>query len=150
MSSDHGLTPVELCDAAMSFMRTADAETASLWPRAAAILARQGLEVTLDFLWAARAPGCEAAPMRAQLAVLPEHLGDPALAGRVSYAWWSLTMACHYHPYDLPPTAGELALAVSTVRELVDAVAARVSPSHPRSGAGAVPADPGGRTAPAG
>ena len=46
--------------------------------------------------------------MRAQLAALPVYLRDPDLAGRVSYSWWALTRASHYHHYELPPTAAEL------------------------------------------
>lgn len=126
MSAGHALAPLELCDAAARLLSTADEETAGLWPRAAAILTRQALEVTLGYLWTARAPGAEDAPMRAQLAALPVVLRDADLAGRVSYAWWALTRACHHHHYELPPTLGELETAARTVRDLVEAVAVRV------------------------
>lgn len=41
--------------------------TSGLWPRAAALLTRQALEVALRSFWSAKAPGVESCPMRAQL-----------------------------------------------------------------------------------
>jgi hypothetical protein len=102
----------------------AEPATAGLWPRASALLARQALEAALAELWRARAPGLERCPMRAQLLCVAECLpnrGD--LASRVRYAWSGLSRACHQHPYELPPTIGELASWIGVVEELQHAIA---------------------------
>ena len=79
-----------------------------MWPRAAALLVRQALEVALKTYWSAKARGLEAVPMRAQLLCLAGTLND-ADVGRRAYAVWSaLSRACHYHAYDLAPTREEL------------------------------------------
>ena len=78
-----------------------------IWPRAAAILARQALEGALDQLWSRIAPGVENASVRAQLVCLAEYI-DTRLASRIRYAWHGLSDACHHHAYELPPTLSEL------------------------------------------
>jgi hypothetical protein len=45
---------------------------------------------------------------RAQLLCLRHYLEDPALARDIDATWIALTQACHYHPYEFPPTSGEL------------------------------------------
>ena len=91
------------------------------WPRVAAILARQALEMALDQLWYAIEPGVENATRRAQLICIPEYV-NTELAQRVTYAWHGLSSACHHHAYDLPPVAAELNGWLSDVAELVDEV----------------------------
>lgn len=118
-------TPLELCGAAERLVADRAEASIGVWPRAAALLTRQALELALGVLWARRAPGTELAPIRAQLAALGSVLRDERLAGRVSFTWWSLTRACHFHHYELPPTESELADARATVCELVNAVAER-------------------------
>jgi hypothetical protein len=98
------------------------AETAGLWPRAAALLGRQALEATLEDHWATRAPGLERASMRAQLACLPDYLADRRLAADVAFTWAALSEACHHHAYELGPTAPELAGWLDSVERLVVAV----------------------------
>jgi len=39
---------------------------------------------------------------------MPIILAERDLVGRAAHAWIALTHACHYHPYELPPTAEEL------------------------------------------
>ena len=51
-----------------------------------------------------------------------EYLGDALLAGRIAYTWSALSRACHYHPYELPPSMSELADHFATVEELIDRV----------------------------
>ena len=63
-----------------------------IWSRAAAILARQALEITLDHLWSNVAPGVENASMRAQLACLAGYI-DAQLASRIRYTWHGLSVA---------------------------------------------------------
>ena len=46
--------------------------TRGVWPRAAALLVRQALEVALKTFWSARAPGLEEASMHAHCSVSRE------------------------------------------------------------------------------
>jgi hypothetical protein len=82
-------------------------DTAGLWPRAAALLARQALEQAVDEFWAARRIPLDSCPTTQQLICLREYLDDE-LAGAVHHAWTALSSACHHHPYELAPTVGEL------------------------------------------
>lgn len=103
----HRFLPIHLVNLARSVMRVPRADLVGTWPRAAAILGRQALEITLDQLWAQAAPGVENASARAQLTCLPEYI-NPELASRIRYSWHVLSTACHYHAYELPPIAAEL------------------------------------------
>jgi len=60
-------------------------------------------------LWAAnrQAAGLSAATMRSQELCLTAYL-DPATASRITYLLAALSRACHYHSYELAPTAAEL------------------------------------------
>ena len=104
--------------------RSGDA-TAGLWPRAAAALARQALELALRELWLRRAPGVVECSMRAQLLCLGEYLRDEELAATAQQAWDALSRACHHHPYELPPAAGDLRHWIGEVERLARAVEAR-------------------------
>ena len=97
--------------------------TAGIWPRAAALLARQALEGALDDLWRLRAPGLDKCSVRAQLLCLPYYLSvDDKLAERVSYTWAELSRGVHHHPYELSPTSSELLEWLATVELLVESV----------------------------
>jgi hypothetical protein len=113
--------------AARKLLERPDPKTAGLWPRGAALLARQALEHALDEFWQKRAPGVEKCSARAQLLCLPQYLRKDDLAVRASYAWAGLSRACHHHAYELPPTAGELESWIATVEELVTALSAQGS-----------------------
>jgi len=82
--------------------------TRGVWPRAAALLVRQALEVALKTFWSARARGLEEAPMHAQLLCLAGTLNDADVGSRAHAVWSALSRACHYHAYDLAPTREEL------------------------------------------
>ncbi len=86
------MTPEDLLTAAGRLIRRPDAATAGVWPRAAALLARQALE------------RCS---MRSQLLCLTAYLGQDT-ATRAGYLSAALSRACHYHSYELAPTAAEL------------------------------------------
>jgi hypothetical protein len=60
--------------------------------------------------------GCN---MAAQLVSLPFYLGDRDLARRVRDCWYSLSNACHAHPYELAPTVAELEGWLEVVEQLV-------------------------------
>ena len=98
----------ELLMSARSMIERHDAATAGVWPRAAALLARQALEVALKTYWSAKNSGTEEASMRAQLLCLEAMLGDEDTARRAHAAWGALSRACHYHAYELAPTGEEL------------------------------------------
>jgi len=115
-----GHSPEDLLQAGRDLLTRRDLRSRGVWPRAAAHLCRQALEETLETYWKTRAPGLEAASMRAQLAALPAYL-EPELAGSVSYVWGALSNACHHHTYELAPTAQELSLWAETVERLMTA-----------------------------
>lgn len=78
------------------------------WPRAAALLGRQSIENTLRRFWLRNEPTFARSSFKAQLIALPIYLSDERLARDVRSAWERLSQACHYHPYELPPTEPEL------------------------------------------
>jgi hypothetical protein len=100
-------------------MRLRHDALAGIWPRASAILGRHALEAALDKVWRDVAPGLEDASRRAQLLCLPEFVHTD-LANRARYAWYGLSAACHYHAYELPPTASELEGWFADVDALID------------------------------
>lgn len=115
--------PLDLAADARDLLRDDRASTAGLWPRAAAVLARQAIEVALSNLWQLRAPGLEYTPLRCQLLCLPAFLGETELAERTALAYWALSRALHHHPYELAPTHGELEASITVAWDLADRVA---------------------------
>ncbi len=103
------MTPHELLDAAKDLMQRPDAPFDGIWPRAAALLARQALETGMGELWASnpQAAGLSGCSMRSQELCLTAYL-DPGTARQAAYLLAALSHACHYHPYELTPTAAEL------------------------------------------
>jgi hypothetical protein len=103
------MTPQQLVAAATRLMQRPDAASAGIWPRAAAMLARQALELAMAEMWAAnpQAAGLSGCSMRSQILCLTAYL-DPDTATRVAFLTAVLSRACHYHPYELAPTAVEL------------------------------------------
>jgi hypothetical protein len=93
---------------AHQLLERASPETAGLWPRAAALLGRQALEMSVDAYWAARKIPLDSCPTLQQLICLREYAGDREVVGRLHHAWNALSRACHHHPYELPPSAAEL------------------------------------------
>ena len=111
-----------LASAARDLLRIDTEAAAGLWPRAASLLARQGLELGLEQLYRTVAPGLEDASMRCQLLCAGTLLNDHRLGGRVAATWNVLSDGCHHRAYELPPAAGELNAAIETVWELAEAV----------------------------
>ena len=103
-----------LLNLAAQSMAATDGVMVGRWPRAAAVLGRQAIEAALGDYWERTEPSIARSSMRAQLLCLPAYHDDPALAGDLSAAWASLSSACHYHPYDLPPTEHELRAWLTT------------------------------------
>jgi len=94
------------------------AAASGLWPRAAALLGRQALELAMSRLWERTAPGLERATSRCQLLCVGTLLDDRGLGGRVQAAWNELSASCHHRAYALPPTVSEVQRALETVWEL--------------------------------
>lgn len=117
------MTPADLLAAAKAILERPSTATVGMWPRAAALLARQALESALDQLWESHpeTSGLTQCTMRSQLACLPAYL-DPVAAHEIAYVWSSLSEACHYHPYELAPTATELTGWIHAVDELVTSI----------------------------
>jgi hypothetical protein len=103
------MTPDELLAAAKGLMQRPDTLITGIWPRAAALLARQALEAATAELWASKPQAAEMSrcTMRSQLLCLTAYL-DPGTASRAAYLFAALSRACHYHSYELAPTAAEL------------------------------------------
>ncbi len=87
-----------------------DSSSTGVWPRAATYLVRQALELALDEYWLRGDPAISTlkdCSMETQLVCLPMFI-EPTLAHQVAYVWTALSAACHFHPYELGPTAEEL------------------------------------------
>ena len=95
--------PNVLVDLARATIQDSSPQLVGIWPRASAILARQALEIALAQFWLHVAPGVQNASARAQLICLAEYV-DSHLTSRIRYTWHGLSVACHHHAYDLPPT----------------------------------------------
>jgi hypothetical protein len=90
-----------------------------VWPRAAAHLCRQALELALEEFWKKRMPALADATLRAQLVCLPLYMKDEELARSVGYTWSALSHACHHHMYELAPAVSELKAWADTVEALI-------------------------------
>lgn len=100
------------------------AGTASAWPRAAAVLARQDLEAALEAFWSRTAPGVRYVSMRVQLDCLHCYLNDRDLAADIAFTWHGLSRATHHRPYELDPTKEELAWLVEAAERAVQKLSA--------------------------
>jgi hypothetical protein len=120
------MTPEELLAAARRLIERPEAATAGVWPRAAALLARQALELAMSALWAAspQTSGLSDCTMRSQLLSLTAYL-DQDTATRIAYLSAALSRACHYHLYELAPTAAELTRWLSETANLVSVMRER-------------------------
>jgi len=116
------MTPADLLAAAGRLLERPDAKTAAIWPRAAALLARQALEQGLDQFWRGKGLKLEGLATKPQLICLACYLPDADVAGRATYAWSSLTRACHHHPYELRPSHAELNGWLGAVDEALGAM----------------------------
>lgn len=114
------MTPAELLAAARDLIERPDVTAVGVWPRTAALLARQALEAAVGAQWAAASETAEMkrAAMRSQLICLPSYI-DAAVARQVAFAYAALSGACHFHPYELAPTAAELGRWINDVETLL-------------------------------
>ena len=121
---------LELLEHADQMLSEPRAATAGVWPRAAALLARQAIETAMLEFWLVRAPGVEWCSTHAQLLCLPEYMRDREVAESASLAWNSLSQICHHHPYELLPTEVELRALLDTARRFAGALAGDSGPTE--------------------
>ena len=119
MIDPRDMTSAEILERATALLHHPTEETAGLWPRATAVLARQALEVRLREALSAKIQGIQSAPVRVQLLCLQSYLEDTETAHEVNLAWYALSEACHHLSYELPPTAPELEGLIDVVRRFV-------------------------------
>jgi hypothetical protein len=115
------MTPTDLLAAARRLLDRPDAKTAAIWPRAAALLARQALEQGLDQFWRGKGLRLDGLATKPQLICLPAYLADRDLAAKANAAWSNLTQACHHHPYELGVSGEEVKAWLEAVAEVVAA-----------------------------
>ena len=98
------MTPHELLAAARDLMQRPDASVAGIWPRAAALLARQALEAAMAELWAAQrqTTGLSASTMRSQVLCLTAYL-DRGTASRAAYLLAALSQRLPLPPLRTGP-----------------------------------------------
>jgi hypothetical protein len=123
MDVERPVTPTEMLATAQQLLERSDAKTAGLWPRAAALLARQALGQGIDQYWRARELRLDESSTHAQLTCLSEYRPDRTLASEVGHVWHVLSRACHHHPYELAPTTGELRPALAATERVLRGLA---------------------------
>jgi hypothetical protein len=116
-----GPTPAQLLAAARVTLTKAE-DWGSAWPQAVAFLTRQALEDALDQLWSGPTAGMRDCSTAHQLICLPYYLDDVSVAGQTSQCWHAISSACHAHPYELNPTAGELSGWIDDVQQLLNSL----------------------------
>jgi hypothetical protein len=123
------MTPAELLAAAREVLHEPSATTSGGWPRMVALLTRQALENAVSEFWRSRpatASMCRCS-RKAQFACLPFYLKASA-AREAEYVWVALSEACHYHAYELAPTAGELTRWLDAVAGLIESMQMEAKP----------------------
>ena len=117
--------PGQLLALARTVLARPDARLVGVWPRTAAFLGRQALELTMRLLWERVSPPMAETSARAQLLCLPAYV-DADVARRGAYTWSALSRLCHQHAYELAPTGGELVGWLDDVERLFHSVDQRV------------------------
>lgn len=116
------MTTGELLTAAREVLRAPSA-TVGGWPRMVALLTRQALEKALSEFWETRpvTAGLSGCSRKTQFTCLPFYF-DARMAWEAAYVWAALSDACHYHAYELAPTAGELTGWLNAVARLAESM----------------------------
>lgn len=125
------MTPADLLTTARDLLERPALASVGGWPRAVALLTRQALETALDEFWKSSpsTAGLCGCVWKTQLICLPTYL-EPRLAREVGYVWAALSSACHYHPYDLAPTAAELSGWIDAVATLLASITGKTPGSR--------------------
>jgi hypothetical protein len=127
------MNAADLLAAARQLLSQPAGTTTGIWPRATALLTRQALENALDEFWEASpaTAGLSRCSRRAQFACLPTYLKGDVARG-AAYVWGALSRACHYHAYELAPTAAELTGWISNVAGFMAACREAAGPAENR------------------
>src|SRR5688572_1282265 len=124
MNSASDYSAKDLLSAARQLIATPKMAS-GVWPRAAAHLCRQALELGLEEFWAGRQPELRGLPLRMQLVCLPLYLSDRDVAHSIGYTWAALSRACHHQFYELAPTVSELASWTDSIDAMLQHTAQR-------------------------
>jgi len=92
--------------------------------RGASFALRTALELAIDDRLKASLPGFDRIPMRARLLCL-RSFADPRTARRARSAWSHLCLGCHYHQYEMGPSADQVRSWRTEVSALVEALRPR-------------------------
>lgn len=125
------MTPADLLATARDLLERPALTSIGGWPRAVALLTRQAIETALDEFWKSSPStvGLRYCTRKTQLICLPAYL-EPPLAREIGYVWAALSNACHYHPYDLAPTATELSGWIDAVATLLASITGKTPGSR--------------------
>jgi len=126
------MTRVDLLAEAREILDRPAAATAGVWPRVVALLTRQAFEHALNEFWGASptTAGLCQCTRKSQLACLPFYI-DGRTAREMAYTWAVLSEACHYHAYELAPTAAELGRWMDAVARFTASTRRKVTgPDH--------------------
>jgi hypothetical protein len=88
--------------------------------RTAALLARRALEDWLDEQSATWSSSSNLRPTTKSKLVVLEALRGPDVGKQARNVWQRLSVACHYHSYELQPSGAEVRHLVEQVRRLGD------------------------------
>ena len=113
------MTPAERLGLARRLATDPAVPPATSGGRAAAFLLRAALEDVVRSRVRRRFPDATEPSFRAELLTLRATL-PPDVAGRVAWAWATLSAATHVHASALPPTAEEIDDWIHVVEDLVE------------------------------
>jgi hypothetical protein len=111
-------TPAGLLSEATALVADSTAGSRAISAKAAAVLARQALELSVRQRLDRVDPALASASMRSQLDCLQVIAKDTDAAAAAWLAWSNLSSACHHHPYDLAPSTAEIGSLITTVTEI--------------------------------
>ncbi|GAA2440894.1 hypothetical protein [Streptomyces macrosporus] len=98
---------VRLLATADRLLASASSPSSGTWRRGACFALRSALEKRIDQYHTRRYPAAARCSMRAKFICLTVY-ADREAARAAMAVWHALSMACHYHHYELPPTFDQL------------------------------------------
>ncbi|UTI65195.1 hypothetical protein NBH00_03055 [Paraconexibacter antarcticus] len=113
----------DLLRAALALLDEPEPDTATVWPRGAAVLTRQAIETTLDAYWRKTSSQMLFASAADRWVALPSYLGRDPVIRAAEYAWSALSEACHQRAYDVGLTEAELRAHLRTADAFREVVA---------------------------
>lgn len=111
------ISPVEILNLSRAVLNGTHAIPTAHVSRAAALLARQALEDSINDLCDSAGASMRTARTRSRLVSLRILVGNE-VADLAAVAWGSLSNVCHHHAYELTPTAGEIQHLIDLVDRL--------------------------------